>query len=183
MTIEALIEALASAETMDEILDAVLLVPVDTAKLDEASKTPQKTIGPDTATRILIGAGMPAEVVPAYLDAMGRWHAMDKHQRAVEAAFEEAQGLMSALGKDHPKTMAAVIRAVELRDPGVCARKAKECGLDLPEPDYRDDDGRALYSSHAVAEALDMPHEQVLDEIEALGIETAAPAGAVHRVQ
>jgi hypothetical protein len=118
---------------------------------------------------------------------MSRWYELRKEtpeQRALREAFAQARHLMDTLGDEHPKTHAAVIHAIELQDPGCCARMAAECGIPLPEPDYCGDDGQPLYSTQAIAKAFDVPHEQVIADAERLmGDGLSVHTGPMHRLQ
>lgn len=129
-------------------------------------------------------------------EALASWEAMGStaaetaglrsaiHQAETRIAFAEARELMSTLGEDHPRTLAAVIAAVELASPGEVERQMNACGLFLPQPTHMTDDGKSLYSTESIAEMLGEPHDRVLaglnDMAEALDID-AAPAG--HRIQ
>jgi len=106
-------------------------------------------------------------------------------QLRLAAAFNEAVELAEKLGDEHPETMQAVLCALELADPGCTRRKLAECGISLPEPTHVADSGERFYATTAVAKALNVPHEDVLqrvEEMKASGLDVAF-ADQVHRIQ
>ncbi len=186
-----IIIALTEAQTLADLETALALVRIDAHKLRTAAENlrdgdpKEETV---QAYQLALGdAGVPDDAVEPYVLALHRWNALRNEtpeQRAIREAFAHARHLMDTLGDENPQTLAAVIHAMELQDPGACGRIARECGLTLPEPDHCDDDGRPLFSSQAIADALDVPHEKVVADIEAMiGAGVVAPAGAVHRLQ
>lgn len=116
------------------------------------------------------------ELIGAILTALDAWavlHAETPHQKAVREAFKEAGTLMDTLGEDDPRTLDAVIKAVNLKEPGCCSRMLAECGIQMPKPDRCTDDGEPLYSLEAIAAALDADPDDLEEharELEALGI-------------
>lgn len=190
-TTQDIITALNAAETLDDLWAALALVSVDLDKLQAAADRLRGCAQTEERVQAylldLVGAGVPAEAVESYDHAMCRWHALSREtpeQRAIREAFAEARHLRDTLGDDHPKTHAAVIHAIELQDPGCCARMASECGITLPEPDYRGDDGQPLYSTQAIAKAFDVPHEQVIADAERLMDDgLSVHTGPMHRLQ
>jgi hypothetical protein len=133
------------------------------------------------------GTVLDDELAGAILDGLTAWSAIQSEtpqQRAIREAFTEARRLIDLHGDDDPRAFSAIIKAVELQDPGCCDRKMRECGITLPKPDLCDDNGKPLYRSQDIAEALDIPHERVVADIEAMiGAGLPAHAGAVHRLQ
>lgn len=116
------------------------------------------------------------ELIGAILTALDAWavlHAETPHQKAIREAFKEARTLMDTLGEDDPRTLDAVIKAVNLKEPGCCSRMLAECGIQMPKPDRCTDDGEPLYSLEAIAAALDADPDDLEEharELEALGI-------------
>lgn len=109
--------------------------------------------------------------------------AQEELQHATREAFAEARRLVDRYGEDDPRTFAAIIKAVELQDPGCCKRMAAECGIHLPTPTHCDAEGAPLYSLEKVAQALDADpddlHEQVT-RLEEAGFDVCRqPAGRV----
>lgn len=190
-TTQDIITALNAAYTMTDLEAALGRVSIDPHKLRAAAEILRDGDPSEETAQAyrlaVVECGVPAEAVDAYLLAMSRWYELRNEtpeQRAIREAFAEARHLMDTLGDDHPKTHAAVIHAIELQDPGCCARMAAKCGISLPEPDYCGDDGQPLYSTQAIAKALDVPHEQVVADVERLiGEGLSVGAGPVHRMQ
>ena len=188
---QTLIADLTEAETVAELEAALSSVHIDPHKLRAAADALEGLYDDDAAQGVFIAgfvdAGVPVDVVNTYVDTLRRWHALKNEtpeQRAIREAFAHARTLMDTLGDEHPQTLAAVFDAMELKEPGCVGRIAQECGLNLPKPDHCDDRGRPLFSSQAIAEALDVPHEQVVADIKAMiGGGITSPAGAVHRLQ
>lgn len=103
-----------------------------------------------------------------------------------EAARRKARRLVEELGVEHPLAFMAVLDAVELSDPGATERALKESGITLPAPTHVDEAGNPFYTSEAIADALDVPHHQVQEDIELLyeQLPELAPAdGELHRIQ
>lgn len=128
----------------------------------------------------IVAAGVPGavlddELVGAILAAIERLRTLREetpHQRAVRVAFKEARALVDLHGEDDPRAFAAIVRAVNLNEPGFVDAKLKECGIHLPAPDRCTDDGVPLYSLDAIAKALDADPEELLvkaRELEMLG--------------
>lgn len=124
------------------------------------------------------GTVLDDELAGAILDALNTWHAIQTEtpaQKASREAFAEARRLMDLHGDDDPRTFDAVIKAIELQDPGCCGRMLKECGITLPKPDRCTDDGTPLFSLEAVADALGADPEELLvkaRELEGFGLGT-----------
>lgn len=188
-TTQDIIIALNDAHTKAALEAALALVRVDIHKLRAAAedlRDCEPTEAMVQAYRLaFINAGVPDEAVEPYASALNRLSALHHEtpeQRAIREAFAQARHLMDTLGDEHPQTHAAVIRALELQDPGCCARMALACGITLPEPDFCDDEGRPLFSSQSIAAALDIPHEKVMADIERLIGDGMSPhTGAKHR--
>lgn len=129
------------------------------------------------------------ELAGAVLDALQAWatlHAETPHQRAVREAFREARRLIDLHGDEDPRAFAAIVRAVNLQDPGFIDAKLKESGIHLPKPDRCADDGTPLYSLDAVADALGAEPEELLvqaREMEAHGLGVLHAAGNTHALQ
>lgn len=126
------------------------------------------------------GAALGDELAGAVVDAMQAWgtlHAETPHQKAVRKAFKEARALMDQHGDDDPRAFSAIIKALNLQEPGCTDRMLKECGIHLPKPDRCADDGTPLFSLDAVADALGADPEELLvkaRELEGFGL------GALH---
>lgn len=107
-----------------------------------------------------------ADLAGAVVDAVQAWHRIKTdtpHQKAIREAFKAARALMDEHGDDDPRTLSAVIKAVELQDPGCCDRMLVESGIHLPKPDRCADDGTPLFSLDAVADALGADPDDLLD--------------------
>lgn len=135
----------------------------------------------------LPGTVLDDELAGAILDALNAWSAIQTEtpqQRAIREAFAEARRLIDQYGDDDPRAFAAIIKAVELQDPGCCDRKLAECGIHLPKPTLVNDKGEGLFSLEQVAEALGADPDDlvpVLEEMEAAGLDVRQkPAGALH---
>lgn len=108
----------------------------------------------------------------------------DDHAVQVCKALKEARDLVDSLGYDHPKAMMAVIRAVDLADPAFMNAALAAEGINLA-PTHVDENGEALFSTLAIAEAFDVPHDDVIDRIEEAeraGVEMQIPS-SVNRIQ
>ena len=136
------------------------------------------------------GTVLDDELAGAILDALNAWGAINTEtpeQRAIREAFAHARALMDQHGQDDPRTMDAVIKALELQDPGCCARMLAQGGITMPAPTHCAEDGTQLYSLESVADALGADVgdlEAIAEEMEAVGLEVrhAGPA-AVHTLQ
>ncbi|MEN9366217.1 MAG: hypothetical protein RL489_575 [Pseudomonadota bacterium] len=113
------------------------------ARILMACPKPGRVIGPVTAEAILDG-----------IEAWRRLTTETPEQRAIREAFAHARALMDQHGQDDPRTMDAVIKALELQDPGCCARMLAQGGVTMPAPTHCTADGAPLYSLEAVADAL-----------------------------
>jgi hypothetical protein len=92
---------------------------------------------------------------------------------------------MDTLGEDDPRTFSAVIKALNLQDPGCTDRMLGECGIHLPQPDRCTSEGEPLYSLAAVADALGAAPEELLvqaQELEGFGL-VALHNGISHVLQ
>lgn len=129
------------------------------------------------------------ELAGAVVDAMEHWHRLKTdtpRQKAAREAFKAARTLMDLHGEDDPRTFDAVIKAIELQDPGCCDRMLKECGITLPKPDRCTDDGTPLLSLEAVADALGADPEELLvkaRELEGFGLGTLHTDDNTHTLQ
>lgn len=129
-----------------------------------------------TALQASATAPMDDEMAVAILDGMQAWIAIQSEtpeQKAICEAFTHARTLMDTLGDNDPRTFAAVVKAVNLQEPGCIGRMLKESGIHLPKPDRCADDGAPLFSLEAVAAALGADPEELLvkaRELEAHGL-------------
>lgn len=89
-------------------------------------------------------------------------------QRAIRKACAEADYLVDLYGTEDLRTLAAIIKAAELQDPGCCRRKAIELRLFPPNPTYCDAEGVPLYSLEEVAQALDADPDDLREQVEIL---------------
>lgn len=199
-----LLRDLATAEDLDGLALALKLVPYSPAAYIEHLRAladataPGETHDPNRLRAEQVkalqasakpGAVLGDELAGAAVDAMqawGRLHAETPHQKAVREAFKEARALMDQFGDDDPRTMSAVIKALNLQDPGFIDAKLKESGIHLPKPDRCTDDGTPLYSLDAVADALGAEPEELLvqaREMEAHGLGVLHAAGNTHALQ
>lgn len=116
------------------------------------------------------------ELIGAILTALDAWAVLTSetpHQKAVRAAFKAARALVDLHGEDDPRAFDAIVKAVNLQDPGFVDAKLKECGIQMPAPDRCTADGVPLYSLDALAAALDADPDDLEErarELEALGI-------------
>jgi hypothetical protein len=165
------LQALADAESPTEPCDPQQ-VRAGTLKAIQASALPGHTISADMAGAIV--------------DGLHRWHILateTPEQRAIRQAFAEARRLIDLHGDEDPRTFSAVIRAIELQDPGCCDRMLAESGIHLPEPTHVNADGQPLLALDQIAQALDttpenlMPH---IERMEAAGMDVRQqPAGRI----
>ena len=136
------------------------------------------------------GTVLDDELAGAILDALNAWSAIKTEtpeQRAIREAFAEARRLIDLYGEEDHRAFAAIIKAVNLKDPGFLAAGLKDCGITMPAPTHCAEDGTQLYSLEAVADALGADVgdlEAIAEEMEAVGLEVrhAGPA-AVHTLQ
>lgn len=127
------------------------------------------------------------ELAGAIVDAVTAWHQLKNEtpeQRAIREAFAYARALMDRHGEDDPRTMDAVIKALELQDPGCCARMFAQGGITMPAPTHCTAEGAPLYSLEAVADALgaDVGELQAIaEDMEAVGLDMRRTgAGRLH---
>ena len=80
-------------------------------------------------------------------------------------AQAEARRLCAELGQEHPRTLQAIIRVIELDDPTFMDRTMAECGIHLPEPTHCDGEGAPLFSAAQIAEAVGKPVQEVEQDI------------------
>ena len=137
---------------------------------------PGRAIGPVTAEAILDG-----------IEAWRRLTTETPEQRAIREAFAEARRLIDLHGEEDHRAFHAIVKAVELQDPGCCARMLAQGGITMPTPTRCTAEGEPLYSLEAVADALGADVgdlEAIAEEMEAVGLEVrhAGPA-AVHTLQ
>lgn len=143
------------------------------ARILMACPKPGRVIGPVTAEAILDG-----------IEAWRRLTTETPEQRAIREAFAHARALMDQHGQDDPRTMDAVIKALELQDPGCCARMLAQGGITMPAPTHCTAEGAPLYSLGAVADALgaDVGELQAIaEDMEAVGLDMRRTvAGRLH---
>lgn len=169
-------DGMAYAARLRELADATQAQPADAAAVHAEQ------------VRALMTCPKPGRVIGeelacAIVEAINAWVGLQEtpQQKAIREAFAEARRLMDTLGDDDPRTFAAVIRAIELQDPGCCDRMLAEGGVTLPKPTHVNDKGEGLFSLEDVAEALGASPDDlmpVLDEMEAVGLNVRQqPAG------
>ena len=106
------------------------------------------------------------------------------HLGEVNVAVTRAVILRAQLGQDHPETLAAIVDAVLLAEPGFLERGLAECGIAPLKADYVSDDGQLLFSADAIANAFGVPIERVNSDIERLAGEGAVRiADGANRLQ
>lgn len=130
------------------------------------------------------GRAIGEELACAILDALQQWHLLTTEtpeQRAIRQAFKRARHLLDTLGEDDPRTFDAIIKAIELQDPGCCDRMLKESGIHLPEPTHVNAEGQGLLTLEQVARALDADPQDLMqhvEQMEAVGMNVRQqPAG------
>lgn len=103
----------------------------------------------------------------------------------IQEAFAEARRLMDTLGDDHPKTMRAVLHAVELADPTAMDSIMAECGFTLPQATHTTDEGEPLFTVADVAKFIGKTEVEVIDDIAALEAEFGTTFGVIsaNRIQ
>lgn len=141
-----------------------------------ACPKPGRTITPDLAAAIFDG-------LAAWLRLAGE----TPQQRAIREACAEARRLIDLHGEEDHRAFHAIVKAVELQDPGCCARMLAQGGITMPAPTHCAEDGTRLYSLEAVADALGADVgdlKAIAEDMEAVGLEVrhAGPA-AVHTLQ
>lgn len=198
----ALLGELAAAGDAAGLRLALLLAPYDgTAYADrlqdmadaaDAGELADRAAVRAEQVRALMASPKPGRVVTeelagAVVDAMEAWHRLKTEtpeQRAIREAFAEARRLIDLHGEEDPRAFAAIIRAVELQDPGCCDRMLKADGITMPTPTHCTADGEPLYSLEAVADALgaDVADlEAIAEDMEAAGLTVRhQPAGSLH---
>lgn len=201
----AVLRELSAAGDADGLFLALTLSPHDgrayadrLRALDDAADTAQPA---DAAAmraelvRILVACPKPGRVIgpvtaEAILDGIEAWRRLTTEtpeQRAIREAFAEARRLIDLHGEEDHRAFHAIVKAVELQDPGCCARMLAQGGITMPTPTRCAEDGTRLYSLEAVADALGADVgdlEAIAEEMEAVGLEVrhAGPA-AVHTLQ
>ncbi len=178
-----LIEKLNAAATEPELTAALNEIPIDPEKLRDAAYLLKRN-GDEASPEFLaaIGdAGLPADTADAFFGALQRLRVATR-QRAIREAFAHAQDLMDTLGEEHPETMRAVMKALELQDPGVCDRMLRESGFDLPATSYVNSAGVRMFALRDVAISLGVSQFEVLEKAAELGVEVGTSSDALHRV-
>lgn len=130
------------------------------------------------------GTVLDDELAGAILDGLTAWSAIQNEmpqKRAIREAFAEARRLIDLHGDDDPRAFSAIIKAIELQDPGCCDRKLAECGITLPKPTHCNAKGEGLLTLEQVADALGANPDDLmpaLEEMEAAGLDVRQkPAG------
>lgn len=121
----------------------------------------------------IIGEELAGAIVDA-IDAWARLKVETPQQRTIREAFNEARRLMDLHGDRDPRTMGALIKALELQDPGCCTRMLAEGGVTMPTPTHCTAEGEPLYSLEAVADALGADVGEmraVAEDMEAAGLD------------
>lgn len=116
-------------------------------------------------------APMDDEMAGAICDALQAWNTVRSEtpqQKAIREAFTDARTLRDTLGEDDPRTFAAVVKALNLQDPGCTDRMMAECGIHLQTPDRCTPEGEPLFSLEAVADALGADPEELLVQAQKL---------------
>ncbi|MDQ5898945.1 MAG: hypothetical protein QG612_3031 [Pseudomonadota bacterium] len=199
-----LLRELAADGDQEELVIALEVCPHDApayvAKLRELVETgdPSDTRPADPAAvraeqiRALLACPKPGHTLTpglaaAIVDAMAAWHRLKvetAEQRAIREAFARAHALMGQRGDRDPRTMDAVIKALELQDPGCCARMLAQGGLTMPTPTHCTAEGEPLYSLESLADALGADAGDLVaiaEELEAVGLEVRREAaGRLH---
>jgi hypothetical protein len=175
LSTDALIAALQAADTVPELFAALANVRLNYNKLRAAiqriNSLPDRDAANQYAEVALIDAGVPPEALAAWADATVRLRdrqAETPEQRTLRKARADALRLVDELGEDDPEAMLAIIRFVNLTDPGACERMAAECGIKLPTPSSCNAIGEPLYSSQDLAVALGLPYAEMVAAIQAL---------------
>ena len=88
-------------------------------------------------------------------------HGKNTDLSRLEELFVIAKEMEALYGMDDPRTMLAVINAVEANDPGYMDRTMEEFGLALPAPSHVSDDGEPLFSTDQIAETLGIEKAEV----------------------
>ncbi|MFM2053197.1 MAG: hypothetical protein RL456_1234 [Pseudomonadota bacterium] len=134
---------------------------------------PGRVIGPVTAEAILDG-----------IEAWRRLTTETPEQRVIREAFAEARRLIDLHGEEDHRAFHAIVKAVELQDPGCCTRMLAEGGIVMPAPTHCAEDGTRLYSLDSIADALgaDVGDLQaVAEDMEAVGLDMRRTvAGRLH---
>lgn len=173
-----------AADALEELCDLLALAPFDSPAyvarlraLADAADTAEQT-DPERGRAELVkalqasaqpGHVISAELAGAILDAQQQWHLLTTEtpeQRAVRQAFKRARHLLDTLGEDDPRTFDAIIKAIELQDPGCCDRMLKASGIHLPEPTHVNAEGQGLLTLEQVAQALDADPEDLMQHVE-----------------
>lgn len=108
----------------------------------------------------------------------------NQNEIEVRKAVAEARALINRYGQDDPRSMLAIIHAVNLNDPEFMDKTLRESGIDLPAAEFVDDEGNPLWTSQAIADSVGVPHEQVIRDIEVLAdAGQLSPVQSSHRIQ
>lgn len=161
------LRVLADAADPDRPADAAA-VRAEQVRAIVGCPKPGRVIGPVTAEAILAG-----------IEAWCRLTSETPEQRAIREAFAEARRLIDLHGEDDPRAFRAIVEAVELQDPGCCARMLAEGGIVMPAPTHCAEDGTRLYSLEAVADALGADVgdlEAIAESMEAVGLDVRREA-------
>lgn len=133
-----------------------------------ACPKPGRTITPDLAAAIFDG-----------LAAWLRLAVETPQQRTIREAFAEARRLIDLHGEEDHRAFHAIVKAVELQDPGCCARMLAQGGITMPAPTHCAEDGTRLYSLEAVADALGADVgdlKAIAEDMEAVGLDVRREA-------
>ena len=109
---------------------------------------------------------------------------MSDLDKKITAAFDEARRLRAQFGDSDPRTMAAIIKAVDLADPSFMDKALEACGIKMPKATHCTSDGAALYSTDEIAHAIGQSPQDVArvagQVLEATGQQ---PSVDTHRIQ
>ncbi len=199
-----LLRELATDGDQEELAAALWVCPHDAPayvdKLRELAETgdPSDTRPADPAAvraeqiRALLACPKPGHTLTpglaaAIVDGMAAWHRLKvetAEQRAIREAFARARALMDQRGEADPRTFDAIVKALELQDPGCCARMLAQDGITLPAPTHCTAEGEPLYSLESLADALGADAGELAalaEEMEAVGLEVRREAaGRLH---
>ena len=173
-----------AADALEELCDLLALAPFDSPTYvthlraladaaDPAEQTDPEQVRAELV-KALQASAQPGHVISAelactILDALQQWHRLTTEtpeQRAIRQAFKQARRLLDTLGEDDPRTFDAIVKAIELQDPGCCDRMLKESGIHLPEPTHVNAEGQGLLTLEQVAQALDADPQDLMQHVE-----------------